>query len=368
MNGGGDSPWRIMIAIVLGTRPEIIKMSPVVRECQKRKLDFMVIHTGQHYSYDMDKVFYEELELPDPEIKLEVGSGFHGEQTGKMLAGIEKVLLKTRPDIVLVQGDTNTVLAGALAASKLGVKVGHVEAGLRCYEHAMPEEINRVVADHISDLLFVPTDMAKEHLAKEGIIKGVHRTGNTIVDAVRQNLDLAERKSDVLHRIGLEGDGYVVATAHRQENVDDITHLKGMVEGMRRVSDELRMPLVFPAHPRTRKMIEQFDIRPDGILLTEPMGYLDFLMLEANARLILTDSGGVQEEACILHVPCVTMRRSTERPETLAVKANLLAGTDSMTILEMAKRQVRLQRRWRNPFGDGRAAERIVSRCIKARR
>jgi len=357
-----------MIAIVLGTRPEIIKMSPVVRECQKRDIGHFVLHTGQHYSYEMDKVFFEELELPDPEHKLEVGSGLHGEQTGKMLAGIEKVLLQERPDVVLVQGDTNTVLAGALAASKLGVKVGHVEAGLRCYERAMPEEINRVVADHLSDLLFVPTDVAKQHLAREGITQGVYKTGNTIVDAVRQNLDLAERKSNVLHRLGLEDDHYLVATAHRQENVDDPENLEGMVKGLQRVSEQLRMTLVFPAHPRTRKRMEEFDIRPDGILLTEPLGYLDFLMLEANARLVLTDSGGVQEEACILHVPCVTMRRSTERPETISVKANLLAGTDPRSIAEMAKRQMRARRRWRNPFGDGRAAERIVVRCARVRR
>jgi UDP-N-acetylglucosamine 2-epimerase (non-hydrolysing) len=354
-----------MIAIVLGTRPEIIKMSPVMRECQRRNLDHFVLHTGQHYSYDMDRVFFEELELPDPKHKLEVGSGAHGEQTGKMLAGIEKVLLLERPDIVLVQGDTNTVLAGALAASKLGVKVGHVEAGLRCYDRSMPEEINRVLADHLSDLLFVPTDVAKQHLASEGITKGVHKTGNTIVDAVRQNLDLAERKSNVLHRLGLEDDHYLLATAHRQENVDDPEHLRGMIEGMQRVSDELKMSLVFPAHPRTRKRIEEFEIRPEGILVTEPLGYLDFLMLEANARMILTDSGGVQEEACILHVPCVTMRTSTERPETISVKANILAGTSPGSILAASRKQMGARRRWRNPFGDGRSAEKIVARCAR---
>jgi UDP-N-acetylglucosamine 2-epimerase (non-hydrolysing) len=357
-----------MIAIVLGTRPEIIKMSPVVRECQKRKLDHLVLHTGQHYSYAMDRVFFEELELPDPDFKLDVGSGPHGEQTGKMLSGIEKVLLKHRPDIVLVQGDTNTVLAGALAASKLGVRVGHVEAGLRCYDRSMPEEINRVLADHLSQLLFVPTNVARQHLAKEGITKGVYKTGNTIVDAVRQNLDLAERKSNVLHRLGLEDDDYLVATAHRQENVDDPKRLKGVIEGLQRVSDELKMTLVLPTHPRTRKRIEEFGLRSDGILLTEPLGYLDFLILEANSRLILTDSGGVQEEACILHVPCVTMRESTERPETIAVKANLLAGTNPKVISEMARRQMRVRTRWRNPFGDGRAAERIVARCASKRK
>lgn len=356
-----------MIAIVLGTRPEIIKMSPVVRECQRRGEDFFVLHTGQHYSYDMDKVFFEELELPGAKHNLEVGSGFHGEQTGRIMEGVERVLLRERPDVALVQGDTNTVLGGALAARKLGVRVGHVEAGLRCYERSMPEEVNRVVADHVSDLLFVPTDVAREHLRSEGITKGVFKTGNTIVDAVHQNLDLAERKSDVLHRLGLEEGGYLLATAHRQESVDRLESLEGIVRGLCRASEELGMPLVFPAHPRTRRRIEEFDVHHDGILLTEPFGYLDFLMLEAHARLVLTDSGGVQEEACILHVPCVTMRRSTERPETLDVGANVLAGTEAKSIASMAALMMRAKRRWRNPFGDGRAAERIVARCARSR-
>jgi len=351
-----------MIAIVLGTRPEIIKMSPVVRECQKRDIDHFVLHTGQHYSYEMDKVFFEELNLPGARYNLEVGSGFQGEQTGRIMEGVERTLLKERPEMVLVQGDTNTVLAAALAAVKLGIRVGHVEAGLRCFERSMPEEINRVVTDHLSDFLFVPTETAREHLRREGITKGVVKTGNTIVDAVRQNLSIAEERSNVLHRLGLEDDHFILATAHRQENVDHLQHLHGIVEGLRKVSEELKMTLVFPAHPRTRKRLEEFDMDVEGILLTDPMGYLDFLMLEANARLILTDSGGVQEEACILRVPCVTMRQSTERPETIEVGGNVLAGTRSKAILDMASKMMDAKRRWRNPFGDGRAAERIMAK------
>jgi UDP-N-acetylglucosamine 2-epimerase (non-hydrolysing) len=350
----------VTVALVLGTRPEIIKMSPVVRACQNLGVEFIILHTGQHYSYDMDKVFFEELDLPPADHNLEAGSGMHGEQTGKILQGIEKVLVKERPQAVLVQGDTNTVLAGALAASKLGIRVGHVEAGLRSYDRSMPEETNRVLTDHLADFLYVPTQIARQNLRREGITRGVVRTGNTVVDALKQNLLLAHAKSNVLHRLGLEEDNYLLATAHRQENVDDPKRLRDMLLGMRRVSDQLKMTLVFPAHPRTRSRLSEFDVDAEGIFLTDPFGYLDFLELEANARLVLTDSGGVQEEACILKVPCVTMRRSTERPETVEVGANLLAGTDPQRIFAQVQRMMQAKRSWRNPFGDGRAGERIV--------
>lgn len=341
-------------------------MSPVVRACQAEGVEFFVLHTGQHYSYDMDRIFFEELELPDADFRLEVGSGMHGEQTAKILQGVEKVLVKRRPDAVLVVGGSNTVLGAALAASKLGIRVGHVEAGLRSYDRSNPEEVNRLLTDHMSDLLFVPTETARQNLEKEGIKRGVLRTGNTIVDAVHQNLRLAERKSYVLHRLGLEDDHYVLATAHRQENVDDPRRLREMVLGMKRVSDELRMTLVLPAHPRTRSRISEFDVDAAGIFLTDPLGYMDFLQLEANARLVLTDSGGVQEESCILRVPCVTMRRRTERPETVEVGANLLAGTDHDRIFKSAMRMMKARRSWRNPFGDGRAAQRIVRKVASA--
>jgi len=350
----------VTIAIILGTRPEIIKMSPVVRACQSLGVDFVILHTGQHYSYDMDRVFFENLELPQADHNLEVGSGMHGEQTGKIMEGVERVLVKERPDAVLVQGDTNTVLAGALAATKLGIKVGHVEAGLRSYDRTMPEEVNRVLTDHMSDFLYVPTRIARENLRREGITQGVLRTGNTVVDAVKQNLLLAHEKSNVLHRLGLESEPYLLATAHRQENVDDPKRLRDMVVGMRKVSDELKMTLIFPVHPRTRDRLSQYAVEAEGVFLTDPLGYLDFLELEAHARLVLTDSGGVQEEACILKVPCVTMRRNTERPETVEVGANALAGTDPERILHQAQKMMKARRSWRNPFGDGRAGERIV--------
>ncbi len=354
-----------MLSLLLGTRPEIIKMSPVIRDIQKLNLDFEIAHTGQHYSYSMDRIFFEELELPDANYNLEVGSGSHAVQTGKILEGVEKVLVKSKPDAILVQGDTNTVLAGALAAAKLHIKVGHVEAGLRSYDRSMPEEINRVLTDHISDYLYIPTDVARANLKKEGIVKGVVRTGNTVVDAVRQNLELAEKKSKVMRTLDLKKDGFVLVTAHRQENVDDKKKLEGIISGLRLVGEETDLRVLFPAHPRTQKMLKQFKVDTKGIDVVDPVGYLDFLMLESNARLILTDSGGLQEEACVLRVPCVTMRENTERPETIDVGANVLAGTDPKRILKQARRMLDVPRRWRNPFGDGKAGERIVDHLVR---
>ena len=323
------------IAIVLGTRPEIIKMAPVIRECERRNLDYFILHTGQHYSYSMDRIFFEQLELPQAKYNLDVGSGSHAEQTGKIMAGVEKVLMAERPDVVLVQGDTNTVVAGALAASKLHIRVGHVEAGLRSYDRTMPEEINRVVADHISDYLFAPTDISRENLRKEGIAEEkIFVTGNTIVDSVYQNLEIAKRKVNVLADLGLEPKGYFLVTAHRAENVDNSNRLGEILKGLEQVASEFSLPVVFPVHPRTRKMVAEFGFEFDGIRAIEPLGFLEFLQLEANARLVLTDSGGVQEEACILGVPCVTLRDNTERPETVDVGANMLAGTNSKRILK----------------------------------
>lgn len=349
------------IAIVLGTRPEIIKMAPVIRECQRRRLDYFVLHTGQHYSYQMDRVFFEQLELPRPEYNLDVGSGSHAEQTGKIMARVEKVLMKERPDAVLVQGDTNTVMAGALAASKLRIKVGHVEAGLRSYDRSMPEEINRVVADHVSDFLFAPTELSKENLLKEGISQEkIFVTGNTIVDSVYQNREIADRKVDVLKDLGLKPEEYFLITAHRAENVDDRNKLKQILMGLELMRKEFGYRVIFPVHPRTLKMVKEFGFEFDGIEAIEPLGFLEFLQLEANAKLALTDSGGVQEETCILGVPCVTLRDNTERPETLEVKSNVLAGADALQIVENAKRMMQQGNGWKNPFGDGKASKRTL--------
>jgi UDP-N-acetylglucosamine 2-epimerase (non-hydrolysing) len=349
------------VSVVLGTRPEIIKLSPVIRELERLKLDYSLVHTGQHYSYNMDRVFFEQLELPEAKYHLDVGSGSHGKQTGEMLKRVEEVLEKEQPDVVLVEGDTNTVLAGALAAVKLGIKVGHVEAGLRSYDRSMPEEINRVVADHCSDYLFAPTEKSAGILLHEGVPEDwVFMVGNTVVDAVNQNQELAEAKSKVLSELGVKRGEFVLATSHRQENVDDKARFSGIIKGLRRVQEVLGVPVVYPVHPRARKQMERFGLESNGIRLVEPLDYLAFLRLESCAKLVLTDSGGVQEEACILCVPCVTLRDNTERPETLEVGANILSGADPERIVDCAKLMVDKKRSWVNPFGDGESGRRIV--------
>lgn len=348
------------IAIVLGTRPEIIKMSPVVRECERRGADFFILHTGQHYSYEMDAVFFEQLQLPKAKHNLDVGSGPHGAQTAKMLAGIEAIYAAERPDAALVQGDTNTVLAGALAASKMSVKVGHVEAGLRSYDRAMPEEVNRIVADHLADWAFAPTAESAAILRREGIDeRKIHVTGNTIVDAVKENRALASRNA-ALAKLGLRPKGYVLMTAHRQENVDNARRFQAMLDGANAVGRELGVPVVYPIHPRARKMLDSSKLDAGAVRLADPADFLSFLHLEAEAKLLLTDSGGVQEEACILGVPCVTMRDSTERPETVTAGGNALAGADPERILQAARRVLGWRSTGENPFGDGKAAARML--------
>jgi UDP-N-acetylglucosamine 2-epimerase (non-hydrolysing) len=351
----------VKTAIILGTRPEIIKMSPVVRDYERLRLDYFILHTGQHYSYNLDKVFFEQLGLLSPKYNLGVGSGTHAEETGKILIGVEKVLLKEKPDLVLVEGDTDTVLAAALAAAKLHIKVGHVEAGLRSYDRQMPEEFNRVLTDHCSDYLFAPTEKAKTILLGEGIPEEkIFVTGNTIVDAVYQNLDIAKKKVKTLDNLHLAPKEYFLLTLHRQENVDNRARFTSILEGLERVASEFHLPIIYPIHPRSRKMMTKFGLKPRNLKLIEPVDFLGFLQLESNARLILTDSGGVQEEACILGVPCVTLRDNTERPETVEVGANILAGASPDRIVECARLMLPKEAKWTNPFGDGKAGQRIV--------
>lgn len=349
------------VAVILGTRPEIIKMAPVIRALPKQGATPLVIHTGQHYSYEMDRLFFEDLALPEADHNLEVGSGRQGEQTGRMLARIEATLLEESPEAVLVQGDTNTVLAGALAAAKLHIPVGHVEAGLRSFDRTMPEELNRILADHLSSWLFAPTERAAARLRDEGVADArVSVTGNTIVDAVEHAAQQARERSDVSRRLDLEGDGYLLLTAHRQENVDDAHRFQGVLAGAARAAEALGREVVYPIHPRARKMLDRFGLDVGPIRLVEPVGFLDFLELERRAHLVLTDSGGVQEETCILRVPCVTLRDNTERPETVEVGGNVLAGTDPGRIEAASRRMAAVSRDWPNPFGDGHAAERIA--------
>jgi UDP-N-acetylglucosamine 2-epimerase (non-hydrolysing) len=348
------------IAIVLGTRPEIIKMSPIIRECERLKIEFFILHTGQHYSYNMDKIFFDTLKLPEPKLNLNVGSGTHGEETARALVGIEKALLDERPSVTLVQGDTNTVLAGALAAAKLKMKIGHVEAGLRSFDRRMPEEVNRVLTDHISDFLFAPTDRAKENLLREGISRDrIHVTGNTIVDALNQNISLICATDSEPYA---SDKGYFLMTLHREENADNEVKLREIFEGLNLVYKEFAFPVIYPVHPRTRKRILEFNLKPsEGITLIDPVDYLQFLKLESRSKLILTDSGGVQEEACILKIPCVTLRCNTERPETVEAGANMLAGTSPVEILKSVRIMLNKRNNWKNPFGDGTAAEQIIS-------
>lgn len=309
----------------------------------------------------MDRVFFEQLCLPEVKYNLDVGSGTHGEQTGRMLIGVEPILRKEQPSVVLVEGDTNTVLAGALAAAKLGFKVGHVEAGLRSYDRQMPEELNRVLVDHCSDLLFAPTQESKKTLLNEGVSSGkIFVTGNTIVDAVNQNLGISKKDCGVFDSLGVKKGDYFVATVHRQENVDDEKRFRDIVEGLRTVHEAFGFPVVYPIHPRAKKQLDAFNVKADGIEVVDPLDYLSFLQLESSARLVLTDSGGVQEEACALGVPCVTLRYSTERPETLKAGSNVLAGTEPGEIKEKVGLMLSRGNSWENPFGDGKAGERIV--------
>ncbi len=349
------------LCIVVGTRPEIIKMSSIVRACQARGADFFIIHTGQHYSYNMDGLFFEELQLPQPKYNLAVGSGGFAEQLGKMLSGMETVLVKEKPDWVMAEGDTNTVLAAVLCATSLHIPFAHIEAGLRSYNFAMQEEKNRIMADSVSQLLFPPTEHALGILKKEGKDGGrAFVTGNTIVDAVNHYLPLAEKKVS-LAQFKLEPKKYFLVTIHRAENTDAKEVLAELLEALDAVHKEHKLPLLFPIHPRTKARIESYGLGiPDGVQLIEPVGFFEFLVLEKNAKLVLTDSGGVQEESCIMKVPCVTLRKDTERPETVQVGGNVLTNLTVGDITLKVGQMLNKPASWPNPFGDGKAAERIL--------
>jgi UDP-N-acetylglucosamine 2-epimerase (non-hydrolysing) len=349
-------------AIIFGTRPEVIKMSPVVGVLEKKGLDYFIIHSNQHYSENMDKVFFEELNLPMPKYNLGIGSAEHGNQTGRMLIEIERILLDEKPGVLLAQGDTNTVLAGILAAAKQNIPCGHVEAGLRSYDRSMPEEKNRIICDSISDYLFAPTAVQRTILEGEGIDKKrIHVVGNTITDAVYQNKGLAAEKSSILERLGLEKGEYVLLTAHRASNVDTKESLEKLIRLIKKLKELSRMDVIYPMHPRTAAKLSEFGLKVDGARIIEPVGYLDSLALQMNADLVVTDSGGMQEEACILGVPCITIRENTERPETVEAGANRIVGLDVKLLEEAIECHRSHNHDWKNPFGDGKAAERIVN-------
>ncbi len=355
------------VAVVVGTRPGIIKMSPVIGELKRRGTEFILIHTGQHYSNNMDRVFFRELDLPESDYHLRRPrrGSLHGEQTAHMLKGMELILLEAKPRLVLVCGDANTNLAAALAARKLHVAVGHVEAGFRSFDWAMPEEHNRVMIDHISDLLFAPTEECRAHLLAERVRGEIFVTGNTVVDAAIRNSTLAAEQSRILKRLGIEKRPYMVATIHREENVDGRERLGQIVSILNAVTREVGMPLFMPLHPRTRSRLETYQLYEkledsEQIIPLKPLGYLDFLLLLGRTRLVLTDSGGIQQESCTLRVPCVTLRENTESTEALRVGANLVAGLEERHVVAAVRTMLERPREWANPYGDGLASRRIV--------
>jgi len=343
------------IVSVVGARPEFVQAWPVSQALRANHREILV-HTGQHYDYKMSQAFFDDLGIPAPDYNLEVGSGSHGKQTAEVLARLEEVLIKEQPDLVVVRGDTNSTLAGALAASKLHIPTAHVEAGERSFDRRMPEEINRLVSDTLADVHFCVSHTAVQHLAAEGITDSAHWVGDVMLDALIHNRPIARRKSDVLARLDLKSGGYALVTIHRAANTDDPLRLGQIVQALNQVPETI----VFPAHPRTRKAFAQIGAQfADHVRLVEPVGYLDMMMLEENARLIATDSGGVQREAYFLSVPCLTLRDETEWVETVQVGWNKLIGVEPEQVMDA----------WFNfapptehppIFGNGAAAERIA--------
>lgn len=343
-----------IIASIVGARPQFIKAAPVSRALASNFKE-VFIHTGQHYDYGMSEVFFAEMEMRPPDFNLGIGGGLHGEQTGKMLIELEKIFTKVEPDCVLVYGDTNSTLAGALAASKLQIPIAHVEAGLRSYNRAMPEEINRVLTDCLSALLFCPTDAAVENLEKEGITKGVHRVGDVMNDALLHNLALARNKSRILNQLNLKKGEYALATVHRAANTDDKENMRSILSAFEKLSSRV----IFPVHPRARKMMKEWGLSVNSnVTLVEPVGYFDMLILQENANCILTDSGGVQKEAYLAGVRCITLREETEWVETINAGWNRLAGADTEKIVHNF--ETWFPQETRPPlYGDGHAATQI---------
>jgi UDP-N-acetylglucosamine 2-epimerase (non-hydrolysing) len=378
------------IILVAGARPNFMKIDPILRAIDKRNasgkrktIKPFLVHTGQHYDYEMSKVFFEELDLPEPDVYLGVGSGTHAEQTGKVMIELEKVLVEQKPHLVLVVGDVNSTLAGALAAVKLHIPVAHVEAGLRSFDREMPEEINRLLTDAISDYLFTPSADADENLIREGVAREkVFLVGDVMVDSLLFNKDKATQRR-ILQEMGLEKGKYALLTLHRPDNVDRKDNLTKITLALKQISQ--RIPVIFPCHPRTRNTINQFglgeyfhytdngtctNLSTDAVHLIAPLGYLDFLQLMMNCRFVMTDSGGIQEETTVLGTPCLTLRNTTERPITISEGTNLLVGNRTRKTVEEAfkilngkgKKGVKPQ------LWDGKAAERIVNILAKLRR
>ena len=353
------------IAVVIGARPQFIKAKRELDELNRiTQVTTTVIHTGQHYDYEMSRLFFDELDIPEPDYDLGVGSGEQGVQTGTMMIGMEEVLKKHAPDMVVVFGDTNSTIAGALAAAKLNIPVAHIEAGLRSYNRKMPEEINRVLTDHVSDLLFCPTTASVENLKKEGITEGVFEVGDVMFDTWLSSIKVAEERSGILDTLGLTSGGYYLATVHRASNTDNIDILRGILEAL----SELDLPVVFPVHPRTRKAIGRIiDLsarrNSEQLMLIDPVGYLNMIFLEKNARKIITDSGGIQKEAYFAKVPCVTLREETEWVETVEAGWNVLTGLDRENIVKIVK-ETDTGTRGNISYGNGESSKRICQHIV----
>lgn len=364
------------IASVVGARPQFVKLAPLLQAISDYNrtaadpLTHLTIHTGQHYNADMSDIFFEELEIPSAEINLGVGSGTHGKQTAKMLAGIEEILLREKPDLMIIFGDTNSTLAGALAAAKLHIPIAHVEAGLRSFNRQMPEEINRIASDHLSDVLLAPTNTAVENLEREGLGEKTVLTGDIMYDTVLRNARLAGRKSRIRQKLQLRERAYYLATVHRAENTDDPEKLLAILNELNDIAAE-NYPVVLPMHPRTAHAIKRFlpywSAHPQFRIIS-PVGYLDMLQLIETARLAITDSGGLQKEVFFLNCPCITLREETEWLETVTAGGNILTGADGEKIRQafrhweknLAIGPVDYSAPVRAHFGDGKASEKIL--------
>lgn len=345
------------IVTVLGARPQFIKAAPLSKTL-RRKHEEIIVHTGQHYDYQMSDVFFEELGIPKPNYNLRVGSKQHGKQIGEMLVGVEDILLKEKPDWVLVYGDTNSTLAGALAASKLNIPIAHVEAGLRSYNRTMPEEINRILTDHMATLLFCPTNQAVKNLVREGIIEGVVRTGDVLADALFFYAKRVEH-TGILKKFQYKSKSYILATIHRAENTNDPTRLEEIIEAFALIEGQIVLPL----HPRTKKFLQDLHITVSkNVKIIDPVGYLEMILLEKESQLILTDSGGIQKEAYLCKVPCVTMRDETEWVETVHTGWNTLVGANKEAIVTavLKYRENPMPEYCSDLYGNGRASEEIV--------
>lgn len=340
-----------------------MKVAPIIDELKRRDIDYVLVHTGQHYDEKMSKLFFVDLGMPKPHVDLEVGSGSHARQTGEVLMRIEPILESEKPDVVIVVGDVNSTLAATLAAAKLCIPVAHVEAGLRSFDRTMPEEINRLMTDSVADFLFTTEELASEHLRREGIPdEKIFFVGNTMIDSLVKHVRRAD-ESPILEQLGVTPKNYGVVTLHRPSNVDQPESLRDILEALSTIARDL--PLVFPIHPRTRKRIAEFGLEAllaQGFILSEPLGYLDFLKLNKDARLVLTDSGGIQEETTVLGVPCITLRHNTERPITVTAGTNQLVGSDKHQILSAAAKVLsgQTEKKQIPPLWDGQAAKRIV--------